>query len=74
MEGAPFELCAKFKIKTNSDWSKQLFPMFPLAETNSKQIKERQIQIRHLAFIASQKIKENRIFKAKLIVNSEREK
>ena len=66
MEGAPFEFCAKFKIKTNSDWSKQLFPMFPLAETNSKQIKERQIQIRHLAFIASQNIKENCIFNFKI--------
>ena len=41
--GATFEFCAKFQIKTNSDWSKHSFPVFTLAHTKSKQIKRRQI-------------------------------
>ena len=66
--GATFEFCAKFQIKTNSDWSKHLFPVFTLAKTNSKQIKERQIQNRHLLLASSQNIKENRIFNKVLLM------
>ena len=60
--GATFEFCAKFQIKTNSDWSKHSFPVFTLAHTKSKQIKRRQIWFGHLIFVASQNIIENRIF------------
>ena len=63
MRGACFEFCAKSQIKTYSDWSKHTFPVFTLAETNSKQIKERQIQNRHHSFVSSQNIIENRSFR-----------
>ena len=62
MRGACFEFCAKSQIKTNSDWSKHTFPVFTLAETNSKQIKESQILNRHHSFVSSQNIIENRSF------------
>ena len=60
--GATFEFCAKFQIKTNSDWSKHSFPVFTLAHTKSKQIKRRQIWFGHLIFASSQNILKNLIF------------
>ena len=60
--GATFEFCAKFQIKTNSDWSKHSFPVFTLAHTKSKQIKRRQIWFGHLIFASSQNIIKNLIF------------